>query len=56
MWKWTFVLSDDCTFHYKQAFDGEYNDIDKQFVIKWNDESWNFEWPHNNPILFGRDN
>ena len=50
-----FVLSDDCTFHYKQAFDGEYNDIDKQFVIKWNDKSWNFEWPHNNPILFGRD-
>ena len=50
-----FVLSDDCTFHYKQAFDGDYNDVDKQFVINWNDKEWNFEWPHNNPILFGRD-
>ena len=51
-----FVLSDDCTFHYKLAFDGDYVDIDDQFVIKWNDKDWNFEWPHNNPILFGRDN
>ena len=51
-----FVLSDDCTFHYKLAFDGDYVDIDDQFVIKWNDKDWNFEWPHDNPILFGRDN
>ena len=50
-----FVLSDDCTFHYKLAFDGDYNDIDKQFVIKWDDEMWGFEWPHNKPTLFGRD-
>ena len=49
------VLSDDCVFHYKLAFDGEYNDIENQFVIKWNDLDWKFEWPHNNPILFGRD-
>ena len=51
-----FVLSDDCTFHYKLAYDGNYVDIDGQFVIKWDDKDWNFEWPHNNPILFGRDN
>jgi len=50
-----FVLSDNCTFHYKLAFDGNYNDIDNQFVIKWNDNDWKFQWPHNNPILFGRD-
>ena len=50
-----FVLSDDCTFHYKMAYDGDYVDIDDQFVIKWDDEMWAFEWPHNNPILFGRD-
>ena len=50
-----FVLSDDCTFHYKLAFDGNYNDVDNQFVIKWNDEMWGFEWPHDNPVLYGRD-
>ena len=21
----------------------------------WDDTDWMFEWPHNNPILFGRD-
>lgn len=50
-----FVLSEECVFHYKLAFEGTYNDVDKQFVIKWNDPKWNFQWPHNNPILFGRD-
>tara|TARA_R110002012_G_scaffold321382_3_gene548923 strand:+ start:181 stop:675 length:495 start_codon:yes stop_codon:yes gene_type:complete len=50
-----FVLSDGCTFHYKLAFDGEYNDVANQFVVKWDDPSWGFEWPHNNPILFNRD-
>lgn len=50
-----FVLSDECVFHYKLAYEGEYTDIDGQFVIKWNDPEWNFQWPHNNPILFGRD-
>ena len=34
-------LSDECTFHYKLAFDGNYNDVDKQFVIKWNDPNGN---------------
>ena len=36
-------------------FDGDYNDVDNQFVIKWNDEMWGFDWPHNNPTLYGRD-
>ena len=55
VWWRVFVLSDDCTFHYKLAFDGEYNDVANQFTIKWNDPEWNFEWPHNAPILYGRD-
>jgi dTDP-4-dehydrorhamnose 3,5-epimerase len=50
-----FVLTDDCVFHYKLGYEGEYTDIDGQFVIKWNDPEWKFQWPHNNPILFGRD-
>ena len=50
-----FVLSDECTFHYKLAFDGNYNDVENQFVIKWNDPEWGFEWPHDMPILYGRD-
>jgi hypothetical protein len=37
------------------AFEDDYVDIDGQFVLKWNDEMWAFEWPHNNPILYGRD-
>ena len=44
-----------CVFNYKLAFDGEYNDVENQFVIKWNDPEWKFEWPHTNPILFSRD-
>ena len=36
-----FVLSDDCTFHYKLS-DGDYNDIDHG-RIKWDDEMWGFE-------------
>ena len=50
-----FVLSDECTFHYKLAFSGPYNDVDNQFVIKWNDPEWGISWPHQNPVLFGRD-
>ena len=40
---------------YQLAFDGTYKDVDEQFVIKWNDPNWKFEWPHHNPILYGRD-
>lgn len=50
-----FVMSDDCVFHYKLAFDGNYNDVGDQFTLKWNDSMINIDWPHNNPILFGRD-
>tara|TARA_R110002020_G_scaffold120146_3_gene273771 strand:+ start:12472 stop:12972 length:501 start_codon:yes stop_codon:yes gene_type:complete len=49
------VMSDEAVFHYKLAYDGEYSDVDLQFVIKWNDPRLKVEWPINNPILYGRD-
>ena len=39
----------------KKEIEKNLNDVDKQFVIKWNDPEWGFEWPHNNPIIYGRD-
>ena len=30
-------------------------DFDRNRIIKWDDEMWGFEWPHNKPTLFGRD-
>ena len=49
------VLSHKAVVHYKWSFDGEYIDADEQFTIKWDDPEWMFEWPHKNPILYGRD-
>lgn len=50
-----FVLSDECVFHYKLAYDGPYNDVGEQFTIKWDSVLYNIDWPHKNPILYGRD-
>ena len=57
------VLSDRSVFHYKLAYEGDYNDVENQFVIKWNDPRLHIEWPvifeddilFTNPILYGRD-
>ena len=49
------VLSDEGVFHYKLAYEGEYNDVGDQFVVKWNDPRLDVEWPVNNPIIYGRD-
>ena len=49
------VLSNHSVFHYKWSYEGEYADVNQQFTIKWNDPKWMFEWPHKNPILYGRD-
>jgi dTDP-4-dehydrorhamnose 3,5-epimerase len=46
------VLSDSAIFHYKQTT--EY-DRSGQFTIQWNDPSYNFWWPINDPILSVRD-
>tara|TARA_R100000995_G_C3483642_1_gene125653 strand:- start:1206 stop:1682 length:477 start_codon:yes stop_codon:yes gene_type:complete len=50
-----YVLSHKCVLHYKYSYSGEYYDVDKQFVVKWDDVNLNIEWPSNNPILYGRD-
>jgi dTDP-4-dehydrorhamnose 3,5-epimerase len=43
----------DCIFHYNLFYEGDYVDENKQGVIKWN--SFDIEWPTNNPILQKRD-
>ena len=49
------VLSDECVFHYKWAYDGEYPDVKDQFSIRWDDPKLQIEWPCKNPILSDRD-
>jgi len=49
------VLSEDSVFHYKWAYKGDYPDVQDQFTIKWNDKTFNINWPINNPILQLRD-
>lgn len=49
------VLSENSVFHYKWSYPGGYPDVDEQFTIKWNDSSWNINWPIDNPILQQRD-
>lgn len=49
------VLSDEAVFHYKWLYPGKYPDVDEQFTIKWNDPTWNINWPIDNPILQLRD-
>lgn len=50
-----FVMEDDSIFHYKMAYQGEYNDENKQQTIVWNDKRFNIDWPMANPILSKRD-
>ena len=40
---------------YKMAYDGEYNDENKQKTIVFNDKRFNVEWPVAQPILSKRD-
>lgn len=46
------VLSESAIFHYKQST--QYN-RSGQFTILWDDPSWGFWWPVNNPIISMRD-
>jgi dTDP-4-dehydrorhamnose 3,5-epimerase len=48
-------LSEECLFHYTQAYPHEYVDWMDQDTLKWNDERINIEWPIKNPILNWRD-
>jgi dTDP-4-dehydrorhamnose 3,5-epimerase len=45
----------DCIFHYTLFYENEYIDETKQKVIKWNDKTFNIEWPTKDPILQKRD-
>jgi dTDP-4-dehydrorhamnose 3,5-epimerase len=48
-------MEDDSIFSYKMAYEGEYNDENKQHTIVWNDSRFNIDWPNDNPILSKRD-
>jgi dTDP-4-dehydrorhamnose 3,5-epimerase len=50
-----FVMEDNSIFHYKMAYEGEYNDENKQKTIVFNDKRFNIEWPVQSPILSKRD-
>ena len=41
--------------YYKILHNGSYNDFDKQFTYKWNDERFKISWPIKKPILSKRD-
>lgn len=49
------VMSDEALYHYKLAYDGDYNDFDNQFTFAWNDKSIGIDWKINNPIISERD-
>ena len=48
-------LSKDCIYSYDYSFKGNYNDVNKQISIKWNDKRINYNWPTKKPILSFRD-
>ena len=50
-----YVMSEKAVFHYKLAYSGEYHDVGKQVVLKWNDPKIGIKWPADNPILQERD-
>ena len=49
------AISDEALYHYKLAYDGDYNDFDNQFTFAWNDQSIGIDWKINNPIISERD-
>ena len=48
-------LSKDCIYSYEYSFKEDYNDVNNQISIKWNDERINYNWPIKKPILSIRD-
>ena len=48
-------LSEKCVYHYKYSYSGEYNDVENQFTMKWNDPQIGIKWPIKEPILSKRD-
>ena len=49
------TIKQNSVYHYKLAYNGKYNDADKQFVLKWDDPLLNIPWPFEQPILQERD-
>ena len=50
-----YVISDISIYYYKLAYDGDYNDAEDQFTLKWNDTRAGITWPCIDPILSDRD-
>jgi dTDP-4-dehydrorhamnose 3,5-epimerase len=50
-----YIMEDESLFHYKMAYQGEYNDETKQKTIVFNDKRFGIEWPVQSPILSNRD-
>ena len=50
-----YVLSEQCVYHYKLSYDGDYIDATEQFTVNWNDSRLKINWPTENPILSERD-
>jgi dTDP-4-dehydrorhamnose 3,5-epimerase-like enzyme len=48
-------LSKDCIYSYDYSFKGNYNDVNNQISVKWNDKRINYNWPTKKPILSFRD-
>ena len=49
------VNSNNALYHYKLAYDGKYNDFNKQFTYAWNDETIGIDWSVKDPITSDRD-
>lgn len=50
-----YVQSENAVFHYKLAYDGNYNDAPEQMTIKWDSKNLNIKWPCTDPVLQERD-
>ncbi len=51
----TLCLSKNAVLHYKLSYKGKYNDVGKQFSVKWNDPRLKISWPKVKFILSKRD-
>tara|TARA_X000000950_G_C13833608_1_gene627227 strand:- start:934 stop:1482 length:549 start_codon:yes stop_codon:yes gene_type:complete len=49
------TLSKEALYHYKLAYDGDYNDHENQFTFAWNDKSIGIDWKIKKPIVSQRD-
>lgn len=51
----SFLCLSNSIIHYKNLFNGDYIDHNKQFTFKWNDKKLKLPWPIKKPILSRRD-